>query len=257
MKDKRSSAVIRKYLLEAAGEIQTKGVRLSERLYVPEPFNESQKCEIAERRRAHLALLHSPETDVLFKMALVVGEFKTVETAPYGRKVWIKHMPDCPLFIDGKSWADRTRVRTVVRGARRGHEDQAAARDVRFDLRQREHTYQIDTASFMLVTDNWIPLEGVHEIDLIYHLTEQSRRFMKPLSYDASSAAYFPNALLLDTGDAPAALHIISNFMDAKERSVKDKAIQRTDKAKAWIWHTDQPIPALPPTSHALDISRA
>jgi hypothetical protein len=45
--------------------------------------------------------------------------------------------------------------------------------------------------------------------------------------------------------------------MDAKDRAIKDKAIQRTDKCKAWIWHTDQPIPALPPTSRALDISPA
>src|SRR5438105_6293414 len=100
MKDKRSWAVIRKYLLEAAAEIQTKGVRLSERLYLPEPFNEAQKREIADRRRAHLALLHSPESDVQLKMALIVGEFKSVESSTYGRKVWIKHMPDCPLFID-------------------------------------------------------------------------------------------------------------------------------------------------------------
>ena len=170
---------------EAAGEIQTKGVRLSERLYVPEPFSESQKCEIAERRRAHLALLHSPESAVQFKMALVVGEFKVVETAPYGRKVWLKHLPDCPLFIDSKSWVRIERVFAPLFEARDA--------DTKIKLRlvmcaliyaKREHIYQIDTANFMLVTDNWIPLEGVHEIDLIHHLTEQSRRFPKPLRYE-------------------------------------------------------------------------
>jgi hypothetical protein len=49
---------------------------------------------------------------------------------------------------------------------------------------KREHTYQIDTASFMLTTENWIPIESIYEVDLIEVLTEQKRRFVKPLRYD-------------------------------------------------------------------------
>jgi len=156
-------------------------------------------------------------------------------------------MPDCPLFIDAKSWERIERVFAPL--------FEAIDADTKVKPRlvmcalvyaKREHCYQIDTASFMLVTDNWIPLEGTDEIDLVQHLTEQSRRFLKPLRYDVRSAAYFPNALLLDTGDAPSALHIISNFMSEKDRAIKDKAIQRTDPTKAWIWRTDVPMPALP-----------
>ena len=104
MEGKRTQGVMHKYLLEAADGIQTKGVTLSERLYVPEQFHEEHKSEIAERRRSKLAVLQSPEDDVQFKMALVLGEYKCEEASPLGRKVWLKHMPDAPLFIDSKAW---------------------------------------------------------------------------------------------------------------------------------------------------------
>jgi hypothetical protein len=104
MEGKRTQGVMHKYLLEAADGVQTKGVTLSERLYVPEQFHEEHKSEIAERRRSKLAVLQSPEDDVQFRMALVIGEYKGEEASPLGRKVWLKHMPDAPLFIDAKTW---------------------------------------------------------------------------------------------------------------------------------------------------------
>lgn len=246
MKDKRSQGVIRKYILDAADEIQTKGVRLSERLYVPEQFRDDHKEEIAVRRRAQLAVLHSPEDDVQFKMSIVLGEFKMVESTAYGRKVWVKHMPDCPFFVDDKTWEKIERVFSSMFEARDA--------DTKTKLRlimcaliyaKREYTYQIDTVSFMLVTNNWIPVDGVHEVDLIQALTERSRRFMKPLRYDAKSAAHYPNVLLLDTGEKPTPLHVVSNFMDAKEIAAKEKVLKASEGPQ-WTWYTDKSMPELP-----------
>jgi hypothetical protein len=110
---------------------------------------------------------------------------------------------------------------------------------------KREHIYQIDTASFMLTTENWIPIEGIHETDLIQALTEQRRRFVKPLRYDARSTAAFPNVLLLDTGAKPTPLHVLSASMDAKDRAIKEKVAQAQGET-TWVWSTDKPIPRLP-----------
>lgn len=104
MEGKRSQAVLNKYLMDAAADIMLKGVRLSDRLYVPEQFSEERKAEIAARRRRKFAILQSPEDDGRFKMALVLGEFKGSEATSFGRKVWIKHMPDAPLLIENKAW---------------------------------------------------------------------------------------------------------------------------------------------------------
>jgi uncharacterized protein DUF1173 len=246
MEGKRTQGVIHKYLLEAADGIQTKGISLSERLYVPEQFHDDRKTGIAERRRSKLAILQAPEDDVQFKMALVIGEYKGGEASPLGHKVWLKHMPDAPLFIDARAWERIERAHGSMLEARDA--------DTKTKLRvvicaliyaKREHTYQIDTASFMLTTENWIPIEGTHEVDLIQALTEQRRRFVKPLRYDARSTAAFPNVLLLDTGAKPTPLHVLSASMDAKDRAVKDK-VAKAQRETTWVWSTDQPIPRLP-----------
>lgn len=246
MEGKRNQGVLHKYLMEAADEVMTKGLRLSERLYVPEPFSEAAKLQIAERRRSKFAILRSPEDDVQFKMALVIGEFKGSEATALGRKVWIKHMPDAPLLIAPKAWERIERVYGTLFEAR----DADAAHKPRVVMcaliyAKREHTYQIDAASFMLTTDQWIPIEGMHELGLLQGLIEQKRRFLKPLRYDAKSAAPFPNALLLDVGEKPVALHVVSGFMDPKERGLKEKTLKANDQMQ-WVWYADKPMPALP-----------
>jgi hypothetical protein len=198
---KRTQAVIHKYLLEAAAEIEKKGARLSERLYVPEPFSEERNAAIAERRRSKLAILSVPEDDTQLKMPMVLGEFKGVESAASGRKVWIRHMPDAPLFIDNKAWERIVRL----------YDDLFMACDGDTTIRPRlvlcalvyakpEHTYQIDTASFMLTTMNWIPIDSMPELGVLHAAINGKRRFMKPMRYDAPPALSYANALLLDTG---------------------------------------------------------
>ena len=76
-------------------------------------------------------------------------------------------------------------------------------------------------------------------------LVEQKRRFIKPLRYDATSAAAFPNALLLDAGDRPVPLHVVSPFIDPKERAAKEKVLRANNQA-VWIWHTTGSMPVLP-----------
>lgn len=244
MQGKRNQGVVHRYLMDAAGEMTTKGVRLSDRLYVPEPFSEGRKGELAERRRSKFALLHSPEDDVAFKMALVLGELKASESSVFGRRIWIKHMPDTPLSMDSKSWERVERIYGILLQAR---EVDPRLRLIMCALiyAKREHTYQIDTLNLMLTTEQWIPVEGIHEVDLVQALIDNKRRFLKPLRYDARSAALFPNALLLDTGDRPTPLHAVSPFMEGKERVLKEKTI-KAQANSAWVWVMDKPMPPLP-----------
>lgn len=246
MEGKRNQGVLCKYLNEAAGEITTKGMRLSERLYVPEPFSEAAKIRNAERRRQKLAFLQSRADGTHFDMALVVGEFKGSEATASGRRIFVKHMPDAPLLVDVKAWTRMERVYGRLFEARDAdtiHKPRVVMCALIYA--KREHTYQIDTASFMLATEQWIPLNGIDEIDLIHALIEQGRRFVKPLQYDAKSAAAFPNALLLDAGEAPVALHVLSGFMELKERAIKEKSL-KSDDVTQWVWSTNQPMPTLP-----------
>jgi len=73
----------------------------------------------------------------------------------------------------------------------------------------------------------------------------RQRHFIKPLRYHAGSAAPFANAPLLDIGQQPVPLQVLSAFMEAKERAAKGKAVAATKEAR-WPWRTDQPLPQLP-----------
>ena len=244
MTGKRNQGVLRKFLLEAAEEITVKGVPLAERLYVPEPFSESGKAEAARRRREKLAVLGPRDGQT--PLALVIGEYKASEATTQGRRVWIRHMPDAPLLIAGRAWERIERVFAPLFEAR----DADIGHSVRLVMAvlicaRREYTYEIDSLSLMLTSEQWIPIEGGHELPLIEALVAQQRRFIKPLRYDARSASPFPNALLLDAGPSPVPLHVLSMFMAPKERGAKEKAI-RAEKTKVWTWQTDVPMSDFP-----------
>src|SRR5205823_5036029 len=110
----------------------------------PEPFNEARKTEIAERRRSKLAVLQSPEDDVQFKMALVLGEYQGSEASSFVRKVWIGHMPDAALFIEAKVWERIERVHEMLFKAR-GADTKTKLRMLMCALiyAKHEHIYQI------------------------------------------------------------------------------------------------------------------
>jgi len=243
MAGKRNQGVLRKYLLEAAEEITVKGVPLAERLYIPEPFSENSKVEAAQRRREKLAVLRPRDGQT--PLAIVIGEYKISEATAQGHRVWIRHMPDAPLLIAGRAWERIERVFAPLFEAR----DADIGHSVRLVIAalicaRREYTYEIDSVSLMLTSEQWIPIEGVHELPLVDALVAQQRRFVKPLRYDAHSASPFPNALLLDAGPSPVPLHVLSRFMNPKERAAKEKAIARAGEI-AWVWSTDQAMLSL------------
>ena len=155
-------------------------------------------------------------------------------------------MPDAPLLIADKTWERARRAYAAyfeVQDADAGYRPRLVL--TALIRANREHVYEVDALSLMLTTEHWIPVEGAHEIELIHALVEQQRRFIKPLRYDAKSTAGFPNALLLDAGTEPVALHVVSAFAEAKERAAKMQVIARIPP-QPWIWWTDQPMPTLP-----------
>jgi hypothetical protein len=85
----------------------------------------------------------------------------------------------------------------------------------------------------------------VYELPLVQALVAQHRRFVKPLRYDAKSAAAFPNVLLLDTGLVPIPLHVVSPFMAAKDISLKKLSV-RVGASSSWLWSSIDTMPDLP-----------
>lgn len=246
MMDRRGQGVVHKYLMEAARNVLIKGGTLEERLYVPEPFRLERKDEIGERRRRKLSVLMSPEDAVQFKMAIIIGEFNGSEPTQFGRRIIVKHMPDVPLYIDTKAWERVEKGYGAILRARDADvEHKPKALMAALIYAKREHTYQVDTVSLMLVSDQWVPLDGLYELPLIERLQAERRCFLKPLKYDAKTGSAFPNALLLDCGGMPVPLHVVSAFAEAKDRAAKEKVVS-AGGSDTWVWQTDKGIPELP-----------
>ncbi|MBL8371149.1 MAG: DUF1173 family protein [Burkholderiaceae bacterium] len=161
MAGKRSQGVLHKYLQRAAEHVRAKGVVLAERLYVPEQFNEATHAEAAQRRRERLGVLRPH--DGVAPLAMALAEFKAAEACPGGYRIWLKHMPDAPLLASAKTWERIARTYAAVLEARDADHGQRVRAVITALIRaRREHTYEIDTATLLLASDQWIPVEGVH-----------------------------------------------------------------------------------------------
>ncbi len=178
MTGRRHQGVIRKYLLEAAEKIELKGRRLSERLYVPEPFKPEDAHTIKSRREQAFSVMTLEGPSTKHKLMMVIGEIKTIEKITLGYKLLIRHMPDCPLMLDAKSGGkilkqfehlfalrdmqEGVRLIAVLTIAMKGFAD-----------------YRVDTMSIAMTTETWIPVDDSFEKALTDALILARRRFKK------------------------------------------------------------------------------
>ncbi|HWZ71256.1 MAG TPA: DUF1173 family protein [Casimicrobiaceae bacterium] len=250
MQGKRSYWVLRKFLLQACEEVETKGLRLVERVFIPEYFSREQAAEIAQRRDQALSILLSPDPDPHFKMMIAIGELKELRSTTVGYALVLKHLPDCAFLLDPKA-GDRTK-RAFEPELQAWTAGQVRLIAACLLYAKREHLYQIESLTLMMTSAQWIPLDHACEKDVVGKLVAEQRAFLKPLRYEAKHPGKFPNFQLLDAGERPVALDILSAFLTPQERAAKASAIAARNP-KGWAWDTAQGavMPDLPPKAVA------
>jgi hypothetical protein len=246
MQGKRSYWVLHKFLLQACEEVETKGLRLSERVFIPEHFVLERAAAITQRRKEALSILSSPDAQLQFKMMIAIGELKEFKATTLGYQLVLKHLPDCAFFLE-QSAGERTKrvFETELSAWDSGQVRLVAACLI---YAKQEHCYQIDSLTLIMTSAQWIPLDYVYEKDVVEKLVAEQRAFIKPLRYEAEHIGAFPNFRLLDAGTSPVALDIVSAFLRASERAAKIKAISER-RPNGWVWDTAQTavMPDLPP----------
>ena len=247
MAGKRNQAVFQWHMLEAAKHIVVKGAPLSERLHVPGRFSVERKDELARARREKLRFLSVPGENGQTQMALILGEYNGSEPGDFGRRLAIRHMPDAPLLMDDKMWA-KTKVSYEAFLSAREADVAERPRLLMLALvsAKQDGVYQIVALTMMLVSAQFIPMELQYEQALIDALVLGNRNFVKPLRYESKSAGSFANAILLDAGPEPVALHLVSEFNSDEFAAAKAKAIHDATTA-VWTWDVAEPMPELPP----------
>ncbi len=251
MEGKRYWGVIQYALRQAAAAKIVKGQDLARILYVPEYFKPGDKSEIATRRNQIFATLR-PAGRSATPFGLVVAEYKGKEVTPHGARFIFKHAPDCAFFADKDLSKKFDKVfgeqLLLLEAMGSGHAIVIAS----FSIAKAGYPV-LHEIGMMLVTENWIPFEGMRELEVLAALTEQSRAFQKQMRFNLPADAPIASAVLLDTTD-PIALFVANNPDDAGALALLTKASEEGRYA-SWCWFDDRPMRPFPhrgasPPSH-------
>lgn len=242
MEGKRYWGVVHYALRRAAAATLVKGQDLSRILYVPEYFKPDSKSEIAARRRRIFANLR-PVGSGATPFGLLIAEYKGMEPTAHGARFTFKHTPDCSFFADKKLakkfekvFGDQLRLIEVIG---KGHAIMIAS----FFIAKAGYPV-LQEIGMMLVTENWIPFEGLRELDVQNTLSEQKRAFQKQMRFNLSGNAPIASAVLLDTSD-PVALFVASDPDDA-DTLVSLKKTAEEGRYTSWCWFDDCPMRPFP-----------
>jgi hypothetical protein len=242
MEGKRSWYVVRKAILEAAGDKVAKGAKMSDLIYIPESFDSNKKDEITRRRLSVFNQL-SQAQGATRRLMMVVGEVKEMGDARFGKKMVIKHVPDAHFMMNDdlykrmlkrfdnelQLWGGNNSSHLLVIGT--------------FGV-SAAGVASLEEASLVLTNENWIPFESVDESMLIDALTQQKRRFSKGLRYNLASTSPLATAVLNDTAE-PTAMYI--RPFGASDQYVKEIGeLVETSNLQSWQWATADAMPAFP-----------
>lgn len=242
MEGKRTWFVIRKYLLAAAGDKHTKGINVSDILYIPEAFTVEKRDEIAQRRQAFMSALSAPAKGPR-RLMLALGEIKEIDPARYGHKIILKHAPDFFYML-----SEDLHKRLVKRFDSElslwdAYDDTHLMMLATFSL-GATGVASIEEVALMNVTANWLPFENTYDKTLLDELTHGHRRFVRGLRYNMASSRPLAFAVLSDTQPQPTAMYIEPPGADEQHHTALDELI-RVSKLSAWRWKAG--VEAQPP----------
>lgn len=242
MEGKRNWWIIRRALLEGASDKRTKGSLLADKLYIPESFSVAKKDEIAQRRLSIFRKLGAQEGTTR-KLMILIGEVNEIGDARFGKKLVIKHLPDCPFMLNDDLYKRFTKRFDSELALWAGNDASHLMVIGTFGVNP-SGTAMIEELSTMLVNENWMPFENIDERMLIDALISQKRKFVKGLRYNLPSTKVLASAVLNDTTE-PVALYIAP--FNADEKIAKEmQELMEASELEAWLWNTAEAMPAFP-----------
>ena len=204
MDGKRNWYIVRRQLLNAALGCKVGGDAFTQRLFIPETLRLDDKDEIARRRDGELADARAEPN----RIKVLIGEIRGIETARYGEKILVKHLPGWPFFMDAQM-------------ARRFHKRFAAEEELwRADDRDGHLMIaasfsigasglpQIYEMSVMPVTREWLPYEDLDEKTLVIQAVEERRHFVKGMRVNLGVEMPIASLTLTDTGTEATAVYL-------------------------------------------------
>ncbi|MBY3101294.1 DUF1173 domain-containing protein [Rhizobium laguerreae] len=233
------------HLSEAAELMEVRGERLTDRLFIPEPFRTDDKATIEQRRAQRLADLFQASNGSK-KLMVLIGEIKDFSDARNGRQVVIKHMPGFRLFLDDPAW----------RLLRRRFETELML----WQASDTPHLMAIMTIggspagittiheiALMVVTEQWLPIENAFEQRLVERIARSPAKSVKGLRFNLARSQPLANATLLEASPLPCALYIVPPDAGEEFEAALNVMIDARPDLASWIWRvSDGEMPSLP-----------
>ena len=251
---KRSWAIVRRHLQQAAENKIARGGALDARLYIPEVFSVEQRDAINARRIAQWAhAVASPGKPQ--HLMLLIGEVKEIVPARYGFKAVIKHVPDQPFALDEQLY------RRIGRRFERELSLWGASDAIHMMLiatfgLNHAGVPTIEELSLMPLTGQWLPIEDSFEQQLIGRLVRDGRTFVKGLRYNLPVAQLLASVILTDAGESPIALCIGPRGGDDEQMAAAMTDLASVNGSPAWVWRVAQgAMPPLPRQSRSMAVA--
>lgn len=239
MAGKRNWRIVSWYLRQAARGKFTKGKPLATRLYVPEPFPVEKKTEIAARRLSAWAPMQQHGSAQQFMM--LIGELKSIDTARFGHKLVIKHLPDAALMVDDTLLA-RLNKRFSAEMELWQTDDAGHLMVIATFSVGRAGLATAEEISLVMTDRNWLPYESLFDKLLLDTALEARRRFTKSLRYNLTPDKPMASLVFTDT-ETPTAAFVLTTDED-RDTAAEIAADTGTE---VWTWVVTDDMPALPP----------
>lgn len=241
MEGKRNYFIIRKYLLQAAQNMYSKGNNFAGSLYIPETFSVDRKEEIARHRTQRMMEIASSKT--ARKLMVLVGEIKDFAKSPYGFKMVMKHMPDFAFYMNEDIYKRAMKRFANDLELKQLYEDSHLIAIATFGV-SAAGLASIEELSMMTVTHEWIPFENPLEKELVRVMVDAKRCFTKSMRYNLGSKDVMASMVTNDTSPATAMYMVLASASDSYVEAVND--VIENSVLDTWRWDTANEIPALP-----------
>lgn len=242
MENQRWWGVVRGALRRGMASKNTKGLHLSDVVYIPEPFK-LERAEALAAQRVHKFAQIAQRSEKGASLGILIAEYKSHSPSAFGAKFTFKHIPDCYFFAD----ADLTKRFERV------FEEQLILADLvdgtqvisiaTFSMTNAGYPL-LETIGLMLVTREFLPFEHLKEAQLLARLLKEKRSFIKQQRFNLSRTATVACALLSDTED-PVALFASPPTATA-DQLAEIEAILLEDTYPHWLWASEPMMPPLP-----------
>lgn len=246
MENKRNWFVVRRALLEATQQKDTKGSPLEAMLFVPETFKSDDKDDIERRRLAKLTRVNTPATAGGGRqLMMLIGEVKDILPARYGKKIVIKHLPNMHFMIDDVLNKRMEKLFATELALWTADEATHLVAVATFGIGASGFA-NIEELALMVTSPNWLPIEHAAEGHLLAQLVNEGRRFTKGLRYNLAKSKALATTILTDTSPKPVAMYVMPPGAPDDYRDALGDLIETSD-FPAWLWKPEsEPLPASP-----------